>query len=148
HTGFYVCEGFPDYHPENPGGKPSGGRTIETGLYPFEELGDWADKITDGPYLSSYLVMTETPLGSAVPQPPSAEEIQRRSIRRGRGLGQGLVGRLLRACLDQGVELLLSHRAIDFVLEGGRVAGVTFDTPDGSRTVRANRGVVLATGGF
>src|SRR5690606_17236998 len=40
-----------------------------------------------------------------------------------------------------------SHRAIDFVLEGGRVAGVTFDTPDGSRTVRANRGVVLATGG-
>jgi 3-oxosteroid 1-dehydrogenase len=148
HTGFYVCKGFPDYHPENPGGKPGGGRTIETGLYAFDELGEWADKITEGPYLSSYLVMTETPLGSAVPQPPSAAEIQRRSIRKERGLGQGLVGRLLRACLDEGVELTLSHRATEFVLEGGRAVGVNFDSSDGIRTVHATKGVVLATGGF
>ena len=31
---FYAVPDFPDYHPEFPGGKPDGGRTVECPLYP------------------------------------------------------------------------------------------------------------------
>lgn len=148
HTGFYVCVGFPDYHPQNPGGKSGGGRTIETPLFPFAELDEWADRVTEGPYLDKSLVMTETLLGSAVPQPPSEQERARRAERDERGLGQGLVGRLLRSALDVGVEPHVSHRATNLILEERRVAGVVFDTPGGERRVTARQGVILATGGF
>src|SRR5262249_6207403 len=36
---FYAIPDFPDYHPEFPGGKREGGRTLECPLYPFGELG-------------------------------------------------------------------------------------------------------------
>jgi succinate dehydrogenase/fumarate reductase flavoprotein subunit len=147
-TEFYVAEGFPDYHPEHPGGKPGGGRTVETPLFPFDELGEWADRISPSPYLPPHLAMREAPLGSAVPQPPSPEEIARRQIRNERGMGQGLVGRLLKACLSLGVEAFTSHRATELIQDEGRVTGVVFSTPDGTREAHARLGVVLATGGF
>jgi len=147
-TEFFVAEGFPDYHPEHPGGKPGGGRTIETPLFPFDELGEWADRVSPSPYLPPHLAMREAPLGSAVPQPPPAEEVARRRLRNERGMGQGLVGRLLKACLALGVELATDHRATELIMTDGVVTGAVFATPDGSREVRARRGVVLATGGF
>src|SRR4051812_36214651 len=42
---FAVVEGFPDYHPEHPGGLPGGGRCLECGLFPFSELGEWAARV-------------------------------------------------------------------------------------------------------
>ena len=42
--------------------------------------------------------------GKAVPEPPSAEEHARRKLHNERGCGQALAGRLLRACLDRGIE--------------------------------------------
>ena len=96
---------MPDYHPEHPGGSPGGGRTLECPIYPFDELGEWADRVTPSPYFADpHITMSETPLGKAVPEPPSAEELERRAIRNERGCGQALVGRLLRACLDRGIE--------------------------------------------
>ena len=35
---------YPDYHPERPGGKPGGGRTLEPELFSFRRLGRWADR--------------------------------------------------------------------------------------------------------
>jgi 3-oxosteroid 1-dehydrogenase len=51
---FYTIADFPDYHPENPGGKPEGGRTLECHLYPYGELGDWKDRVGKSPYYSAY----------------------------------------------------------------------------------------------
>lgn len=148
-TEFYVAEGFPDYHPEHPGGKPDGGRTLETPLFPFDELGEWRSRVSPGPYFANlHLVQRETPIGAAVPQPPSAQELERRKVRDERGRGQSLVGRLLKACLDAGVTLTTEHRARRLLVEDGRVVGVVFETAEGQVEVRANRGVVLATGGF
>lgn len=147
-TEFFVTVGFPDYHAANPGGKPEGGRTVEVPLFSFDELGYWKDKVTTSPYLPAYLTMSEGPLGATVPQPPSAEEIDRRNAANERGSGQGLVGRLLRANLRTGTQLHVSHRAKELIREGGRIAGVVFDTPDGEVRAFARKGVVLATGGF
>ena len=39
---FQVIKDFPDYHPEHPGAKPGGGRSLECPLYPFADLGSLA----------------------------------------------------------------------------------------------------------
>ncbi len=38
-----VAPGFPDYHPDHPGAKPHGGRSLDPDLFAFEALGPWAD---------------------------------------------------------------------------------------------------------
>jgi len=68
--------------------------------------------VTPSPYFADpHITMSETPLGKAVPQPPSAEEHARRASRNERGCGQALAGRLLRACLDRGIEPRTSSAA-------------------------------------
>lgn len=146
---FYAVPGMPDYHPEFPGGSLNGGRTMECPLFPFAELGEWADRVTPSPYFANpHITMSETPLGKAIPDPPSAEELVRRDIHNERGCGQALVGRLLKACLDRGVEPRVGWAATELVTEGGAVTGVVFDAPGGQQTIGANRGVILGSGGF
>jgi 3-oxosteroid 1-dehydrogenase len=141
---FSVCPGFLDYHPERPGGKGGvGGRSLECPLFSFHELGPWAGKVTVGRLMPKYMSMMETPLGRGVAA--SGPELERRENLALRGSGQALIGRLLKACLDRGIEPQIGMRATELCVEDGRVTGVTFE--DGSQ-VSASRGVVLATGGF
>ena len=65
-----------------------------------------------------------------------------------RGCGNALVGPLIKALLDLGVEPVLGAAATDLILDGGRVAGVRVLVEGVPQEVRARRGVVLATGGF
>ena len=145
---FYAVRGMPDYHPEFPGGLPGGGRTIECPLFPFEQLGPWAEMVTPSPYLAGNIVMSETPLGSATPKPPSAEELARRQRTNERGCGQALIGRLLKACLDRGIEPRTSFCGRDLLVDDGAVVGVRLEGSQGQVEIRARLGVVLATGGF
>jgi succinate dehydrogenase/fumarate reductase flavoprotein subunit len=148
---FQIIEGFPDYHPENPGGKPKGGRSLETPLFPFEELGPWAERVMRGKQLTGALTMGETPLGRGAPNGVSRDELARRRIHDERGCGQSLIGMLLRGCLDRGIEPVTGARATSLIVEDGRVCGVTGETGEtatGAFAVRARGGVVLATGGF
>jgi 3-oxosteroid 1-dehydrogenase len=144
-TDFYVVRDFPDYHPERPGGLPKGGRTLECPLFSFHRLGQWAERVNPSPYLPPHIAMSETPMAQAVPTPIPKEERARRAAADERGTGQALIGRLLRACLDRGIEPQLSRRARALVRTGQRVTGVRFE--DGLQ-VSARAGVVLATGGF
>jgi 3-oxosteroid 1-dehydrogenase len=100
---FDVLQGFPDYHPENPGSKPRGGRSMECPLFPFSEPGEWGPRVTTGPPLSGALTIAETPLGRGAPDGIPAEEMARRAEHDERGTGQALVGRLLKGVLDRGV---------------------------------------------
>jgi len=145
---FQIIKDFPDYHPEHPGAKPGGGRSMECPLFPFDELGQWQSRVTVGPQLSGNIMMGETSLGRGAPDGVAPQELERRKIRDERGAGQGLIGALLKGCLDRGIEPHTGMRAVDLVVQEGRVSGVRFETADGPVEVAAARGVVMATGGF
>ncbi len=140
---FRVVVGFPDYQSEHPGALPGGGRSLEAELFPFTELGAWAGRVALPARLVN-LALHETPTGggSGVVDP---DVLEGRRARDERGIGQALVGGLLRACLDRGIEPALGRRASRLDVRDGRVMGVRFD--DGTY-LEARRAVVVATGGF
>ncbi|WP_250279882.1 FAD-dependent oxidoreductase [Frankia sp. Cppng1_Ct_nod] len=145
---FRIIKNFPDYHPEHPGAMAGGGRSMECPLFPFDQLGSWAAKVTVGYQISGNIMMSETTLGRGAPGGVPAEEMARRQVHDERGAGQGLVGALLRGCLDRGIEPRIDSRACELVVEAGRVVGVRFEAATGSFEVGVRKGVVLATGGF
>ncbi|QUT04139.1 FAD-binding protein [Sphingobium phenoxybenzoativorans] len=145
---FYAIPDFPDYHPEFPGGMPEGGRTLECPTYPYGELGAWKDRVGTSPYYPDFtFTIGETTLGKPVPTPAPPEVKEQRRRNDERGMGLALIGRLLKGCLDRGIEPHTESRALELVIEDGAVAGVRFEGPDGPFTVRAGQ-VILATGGF
>ena len=140
---FQLVPGFPDYHPERPGGKPRGGRSIEPVLFSFDAVPGWADRVVGTPRRMN---VSDTPTGggTGVIDP---EELARREAASLEGLGRALVGSLLAGCLERGVEPATSTRATRLVVEDGTVTGVELEAPDGPRVVGADA-VVIATGGF
>ena len=119
---FAVVEGFPDYHPEQPGGRAGGGRSLDPGLFPFGRLGEWADRVVR-PAKNPHLTLHETDLGGGDGR-IDREVLAARRRDDQRGCGAALVGGLLAALLDRGVEPRLEHRAVDLLLDGGAVTGV------------------------
>jgi len=145
---FCAVPDFPDYHPEFPGGLPEGGRTLECPPFPYGELGEWRDRVGVSPYYPDFTyTIGETTLGKSVPTPAPPEVKEQRKRNDERGMGLALVGRLLRGCLDRGIEPRPSCRAIELAMMDGAVAGVRFEGPDGPFTIGA-KAVILATGGF
>ncbi|WP_104107733.1 FAD-dependent oxidoreductase [Nocardioides sp. 616] len=136
-----LVPGYPDYHPEFPGGKPGGGRSTEPELFSFDLLGEWAEKFL-GFRRSMYV--GETPVGGGTGF-LTPEEEKRRADEQLEGLGRGMLGALLKGLLDRGVEVRTGTAAVRLLTEDGAVTGV--ELADGRR-VGARRGVVLATGGF
>lgn len=134
--------GFPDYHPEHPGGKIEGGRSVEPALFRFTELGEWADRVVGS---ARHMCTIETPIGGGTGIDKGLEA--KRHSERIEGFGRALVGALLKGCLDSGVEVRTGTRAIEFLLEAGAVRGVVCESSAGTETIGAG-GVVIASGGF
>jgi 3-oxosteroid 1-dehydrogenase len=143
---FTLIEGFPDYHPERPGGRPDGGRSLDPGLFAFPRLGTWADLVVR-PSKNPHLTLPETDLGGGDGRIPRDELAARRADDR-RGCGAALVGGLLEALLARDVEPRLEHRAQSLLVDDGAIVGVQVATPSGLQDARARAGVVIATGGF
>ncbi|MEJ8814047.1 FAD-dependent oxidoreductase [Variovorax ureilyticus] len=62
--------------------------------------------------------------------------------------GNALAARLAKSALDLGIPIETSTPARKVLIEDGRAVGLQVEGPDGTRTIRARRGVVLACGGF
>jgi len=143
---FSLLASYPDYHPEHPGGLPGGGRSVDNLVFPYPSLGDWAPKIRNQRGATP-VALGETPLGGATSSPDPAL-LGERIANGENGMGLALVGGLLRACLDRGIEPQLGWQATKLLLDGHRVTGVRFTTPTGEANVEASNGVIVATGGF
>ncbi len=138
---FETLPGYPDYYLDRPGARAQG-RALDSGLFPFSELGVWAQRIADNGQPAP-IKLSETPLGGFMGQVDPAIMAERLRVD-ARGWGQSLIASLLRGCLDRGIEPKLGVRATALEREEGRVVGVS--TADGARI--AARSVIIATGGF
>lgn len=138
-----LLHGYPDYYLDRPGAKPGGGRALDHDLFALTELGEWAERILaiDEP---KPMMLRETPLGggSGIVAPA---ELGRRMAAQERGFGQAMVGRMLKACLERGIVPELGVVVRRLTRDGERITGV--ELADGT-SIAAERGVVVATGGF
>jgi succinate dehydrogenase/fumarate reductase flavoprotein subunit len=143
---FSLLEGYPDYYLDRPGALESGGRALDNGLFSFLELGEWRDRVrhNGSPYP---MMLRETPLGGATGA-VDPEELARRVSNDERGFGQALIGGLLKACLDRGIEPRLETEVLRLHRAGDRVDGVVISRGAGEQTIHARHGVLICTGGF
>lgn len=154
---FRLLAGYPDYHPEVPGARPGGGRSLEPDLFDLSVLGEWAGRLRYWDGKPRPVLLSETSFGGSS-TPPPAPLIAERRLRDLCGMGEALAGALLAGCLEVGVTVRTGLRARRLVTAGGRVTGARFDSPApeavvgkvdvGGICVAARRGVILATGGF
>ena len=143
---FHIVEGYPDYHPEHPGGMKNGGRSLDNALFPLTELGEWANKIrNDG--MRRPVMITETPLGGAT-VPPPREVMKARAERNESGMGLALVAALLKGILDRGIEPQTESRANRLLKDETGIYGVSINSGGYEKEVIAKKGVIIATGGF
>ncbi len=142
---FMPLGGYPDYYGDRPGARHEGGRALDSGLFSYDALGEWKDRVATGTVYP--LMLSETPLGggSGVVAP---ELIAERVAMDARGFGQALVGGMLEACLAAGVDFRLEHRLVRLCEAGGAVTGLVAQTTDGEVQIDARRAVIVATGGF
>ncbi|MFB8387502.1 FAD-dependent oxidoreductase [Microbacterium sp. NPDC055910] len=142
---FDIVTGYPDYQPEHPGGLPTGGRSLECELFPFGELGPWADRVRTRT-AGAHIRVSEGPLGGGTGR-IDPELIAARRANNERGTGQALVAGLLKGLLDHGATIETDARATRLLTSDGRVVGVEIETAEGLEHVDA-RSVIIATGGF
>ncbi len=139
---------IPDYHMELDGARP-GGRSIEPELFRRSELGEWSDSLRDSP-LRIPFSLHETIFqyqAHIKPRNLPADVFVERSKQGVLGGGGALIGRLLKSCLDRGIEIMLQTRARGLAREDVRVVGLHAERNGKEVRIAAN-GVVLASGGF
>lgn len=141
-----VLPGYPDYYLDRPGAKPEGSRALDHDLFDLNTLGEWAARIyaIEEP---KPLMLRETPLGGATAMPPP-QVLGERMAARQCGFGQAMVARLLWACLARGIEPMVGVTAKTLLREGERITGIEAEQAGQPLTLKARRGVIIATGGF
>jgi succinate dehydrogenase/fumarate reductase flavoprotein subunit len=140
---------YPDYHSDNPGALPKGGRSLTQELVAFDTLGEWADRVILSPGQRSRLRVSpaDTVYGGSA-SGTSQDVLDERERRDQRGWGQALVGGLLSGVLANEVTILTGARAVGLLGDADGVTGVVADHDGRELVVQATGGVVIATGGF
>jgi hypothetical protein len=147
---FTALARYPDYHPEFSGGKP-GGRSLDPGLFDSNELGDWKKHLRKSPIFGMTAMSVTEATDWGVFSNPLKLPFKLLAERYSKGFvcyGAALVGRLLKALLDQGVSPLLGVAARELIVEEGRVIGLAAKQDGRELHIRAKKGVILASGGF
>jgi 3-oxosteroid 1-dehydrogenase len=138
---FEIAEGFPDYKPELPGGRPSGGRSLNAKPFDLSRLGEWRDRITSFPADFSNVGIdaeTRARIHASVDNEDGDYCVA----------GTALIAGLLKGLLDVGVLPRTNARAVELIADAQGISGVRITHDGKDFDVRARRGVVLATGGF
>ena len=74
---------------------------------------------------------------------------QRRHMPANGKLGVPMINALTKGCKENNVKVMVDTRATEIIMQDGKAAGVVCEGKDGGKvTVHANKGVVIATGGF
>lgn len=140
----------PDLYAEAPGGKPFG-RMVSTLPISRFLLGRWWNRVRPSvkTQLFTYRELVDgvlkNPVRGALGMAPT---LLWRLLTARVGAGNALIVGLTRGCLDKGCRIELEAPVSRLVMENESVVGVETTIDGEKRTLRAGRGVVLATGGF
>jgi len=119
-----------EYCPDLPGGKPMGRK-----LWPDPEVVPPILEEAEKKYPMLAKVRQDPVKYLIGPRPPWVQ-------------GRGLIGPLVMACVDRGIDMLTGTRARQLIVQDGRVVGLRAEREGKDFYVKANKGVLLATGGF
>ena len=151
------ARGYPDYYPERPGGSAIG-RCIEGEVVDLKKLGPvWSKKIrgyipmAGHTYQFAQITVSFRTLKGFL---TAANVIGIQTIgrallgQRPAGMGNSLVGQLLKLALDRGVAVWTSSPFVELVTEADAVTGVVATHEGKTVRIGARHGVMLAAGGF
>ncbi len=164
HVVFEPVPSYPDYYPEAAGGK-AGGRTLEPARVSALRLGAELSRLRPLVharrirFLSlmardmAKLIRGGVPLYLRVAKDAVLYYANLRARIRRLGntrltVGRSLIARLRLSLMDRGVPLLLNTALLELIEEDGRVVGVLAEREGRPLRIRAERGVLLAAGGF
>jgi len=162
---FALSEGYPDYYPNVSGSKPGGGRTLEPLPIAMRALGAMSEQLRSPSPLLLVLGRWSVTTQEARNFMNSAPLARLETIRRFAGyalnparslakrdtrltLGNALCAALRRSLADRDVPLWLECAAIRLITEGERVVGLEAQRGGERISIRANQGVIFASGGF
>jgi succinate dehydrogenase/fumarate reductase flavoprotein subunit len=134
-----------DYRPHLQGAA-HGGRSLDPGRFELARLGEWASRLRRGGSTAWTRAKSDYYVNRRYLEPPGTPGAK--ADPDAVGSGASLVGQLLAACLDRGVEVVVETAAEELIAEDGRVIGAVVASAGGRRAIRARAGVVLATGGY
>ncbi|MBW2419964.1 MAG: FAD-binding protein [Deltaproteobacteria bacterium] len=165
HIGFDVIPGYPDYYPEEEGGK-TGGRSCEPRVFDAGRLGDefrrqnmhpkdiyifgfMTGRATDGKDmmrggLKGALIILREALLYFFNLKARFKRLHNTRCT----LGGALVASARASLLDRGVPVWLDTKLEDLVEEEGRITGAVVTREGEPLRIAARRGVLLAAGGF
>lgn len=156
---------YPDYYPKNPGGK-EGWRSMEPVAFDASRLGDEFSNQREsfkGTLLMGRIAMDQVEAHKLFSRGPGWIWLTVKMLLkywldlgwrmktprdRRQVLGQGMVSTLRYAMLQQHIPLQLNTGMESLIEEEGRVVGVAVKHNGKTLRYRANRGVILACGGF
>jgi 3-oxosteroid 1-dehydrogenase len=166
HVCFECVESYPDYYPEEVGGK-QGGRSCEPAVFDALQLGDEFDRMRlphlDGYVLGGRLTVKVADgkllMGGGFPVAwfmlrglvsyyANFRARHRRLRNTDFSLGCALVGRLRLSLMDREVPLWLGTALEDLITADGRVVGALVEKEGKPLRIQAKKGVLLAAGGF
>lgn len=156
---------YPDYHPEQPGGAKIG-RSVTAAAYDGRQLGKEFKRLRQPLKTITFMGMMFNSSNNDLKHffnftksPISALYVAKRLIthiwhliRYGRGVqltsGNALAARLAKSTLDLGIDIITDAKVTNLIEKEGGITGVTVNVKGHVSDITANKGVVLAAGGF
>jgi 3-oxosteroid 1-dehydrogenase len=144
---FRLVRGLTDhYYGTAPGAQPVG-RSVEAELISGFVLGDWRERVSVPDDVPSFVTAEEQVAWGGVNSFSRWDQdlIRQRKRQDMRGKGLGLICHFLKALQARDVTLLTDQHVESLTVEDRRVSGVVMRSGE---TIRARKGVILATGGY
>ncbi|MGI4799419.1 MAG: FAD-dependent oxidoreductase [Janthinobacterium lividum] len=161
----FVLSAYPDYHP-NAAGAAQVGRSVTAAPFDARRLGSEIARLrpplstitfigmmfnSSNADLKHFFRATRSVTSAAYVAKRLASHVKELALH-GRGVqitsGNALAARLAKSAFDLGIPIHTETSAKRLVIEDGAVQGVVVSQGSDERTIRARRGVVLASGGF
>jgi 3-oxosteroid 1-dehydrogenase len=144
-----VVKGLPDYYYPAVKGSAAQGRYVEVRPFDSRRLGALADQCLTSPYGDGYSYVTSNEMMAMQLGGEHVGACLQRHLQAGeRCAGAGLAAAQIVAAVERGVQLRAKASAVELQIEAGRVVGLSVAQASGRTNIRAQRGVVLATGGY